>query len=75
MTPAEGLPDWAHLRMQGDAGYPATPRHFTAMAQTLLYGGAKVEVVWPPFTVLAAIGGVLFVLLLARFRRMLASLG
>lgn len=53
----------------------APPLHFTAMAQTLLCGGAKVEVVWPPFTVLAAIGGVLFVLLLARFRRMLASLG
>ncbi|RRQ24781.1 ABC transporter permease [Guyparkeria sp. SCN-R1] len=70
MTPAESLPDWIRLLMQA-----APTLHFVAMAQAVLYRGAGFDVVWPQFAALAAIGGVLFMLSLARFRRMLASLG
>ncbi|MCL7750338.1 ABC transporter permease [Guyparkeria hydrothermalis] len=70
MTPAESLPDWVHLLMQA-----APTLHFVAMAQAVLYRGAGFEVVWPQFLALAAIGGVLFTLSLARFRRMLAEVG
>ena len=47
--------------------------HYVALAQTLLFRGAGLEVVWPQYLALAAIGTVLFVLVLVRSRRQRAS--
>ncbi len=43
------------------------------LAQAILYRGAGLSVVWPQFGALRGIGGVLFTLALARFRRTLTA--
>lgn len=53
----------------------ATPTtHFAMLAQAILYRGADIDVVWPQFLALLAIGMVLFSLSLARFRRTLSQM-
>ena len=47
----------------------APTTHFVSLAQAILYRGAGLDVVWPQFCALVAIGTVAFVSALARFRR------
>jgi ABC-2 type transport system permease protein len=65
----EGMPDIINFIMQG-----APTTHFVPLAQAILFRGAGLDVVWPQFLSLAAIGIVLFTLSLARFRRALATM-
>lgn len=64
-TPQDGMPVALQWLTQGS---PST--HFVALAQAILYRGAGFTVVWPQFVAVAAIGGLLLGLALARFRRM-----
>ncbi|QIB33503.1 ABC transporter permease [Ancylobacter pratisalsi] len=63
-TPRESMPQIIQDIM---AFTPNT--HFVMLAQSILFRGAGLDVVWPQFLALAAIGGALFFLSLRRFRR------
>lgn len=63
MTPRESMPELVQYVMLA-----APTTHFISLAQGILYRGAGLDVVWPQFLALAAIGAVLFSLSLARFR-------
>ena len=67
-TPLESMPPALQAIMQIS---PST--HFVSFAQAILYRGAGFSVVWPDFVAVAAIGGGLFALALARFRSVAAS--
>lgn len=69
MTPRESMPLWIQYLM---ALAPTT--HFTELSQAILYRAAGLEVVWGNFLALAVIGGVLFALSLARFRKTIAQM-
>lgn len=69
LTAREGMPDIIDVIMQA-----APTSHFVPLAQAILYRGAGLDVLWPQFLSLAAIGIVLFALSLARFRRALATM-
>jgi ABC-2 type transport system permease protein len=45
--------------------------HFVTMAQAILFRGAGIDVVWPQFAALFAIGSILFMFSLRRFRAFL----
>ncbi|HXW42014.1 MAG TPA: ABC transporter permease [Xanthobacteraceae bacterium] len=62
-TPLESMPPWLAAAMQAS---PST--HFVSFAQSILYRGAGIEVVWPQFLLVAAIGGLFFALAILRFR-------
>jgi ABC-2 type transport system permease protein len=63
-TPLESMPPWLAAIMQ------VSPTvHFVSFAQAILYRGAGFSVVWPQFVIVAAIGGIFFVLSLLRFRK------
>ncbi|MFA5631282.1 MAG: ABC transporter permease [Porticoccaceae bacterium] len=63
-TPRESMPDAIqHIMLL------APNTHFVMLAQAILYRGAGFSVVWPQFLALLAIGGALFALSLARFRK------
>lgn len=47
--------------------------HFVNLSQARLYRGAGIDVVWPIFIAIIAIGAVFFMLALALFRRSLAA--
>lgn len=63
------MPAFVQVVMQA-----APTTHFVSLAQTLLFRGAGLEVVWPQYLALAIIGTVLFALALVRFRRTIAAL-
>jgi ABC-2 type transport system permease protein len=63
-TPLESMPPFLRTVMQAS---PST--HFVAFAQAILYRGAGLDVVWPKFVAVTAIGGLFLALALARFRR------
>lgn len=66
MTPRESMPDIVQYIML------FTPNtHFVMLAQSVLFRGASIDVVWPQLVALLAISVVLFVLALKRFRRFL----
>jgi ABC-2 type transport system permease protein len=67
-TPLESMPPVLQAIMQVS---PST--HFVSFAQAILYRGAGFSVVWPDLLAVAAIGGALFALALARFRSVAAS--
>lgn len=69
MTPFESMPAPVRWLM---SCMPTS--HYTEMAQAILFRGAGLEVVWKPFLALAVIGGALFSLSLARFRRTLGGM-
>jgi ABC-2 type transport system permease protein len=52
---------------------PAT--HFVAFAQSILYRGAGLDVVWPHFLFVALAGAVFLALALSRFRKVTAAAG
>jgi ABC-2 type transport system permease protein len=67
-TPLESMPPWLATVMQAS---PST--HFVSFAQSILYRGAGIEVVWPQFLLVALIGGLFFLLALLRFRSVTAQ--
>ncbi len=69
VTPRESMPAFVRDLMSLS---PTT--HFTAMSQAILFRGAGIDVVWPSFAWLVAIGGTLFLISLARFRRTIGQL-
>jgi ABC-2 type transport system permease protein len=66
MTPRESMPEFIQTVMLA-----APNTHFVILAQAILFRGAGIDVVWPQFLALAAIGGALFVFALRRFRKSL----
>jgi ABC-2 type transport system permease protein len=64
VTPRESQPDVIRTLMLA-----APTTHFVSLAQAILYRGAGLDVVWPQFCSLFAIGTVAFLAALGRFRR------
>jgi ABC-2 type transport system permease protein len=62
-TPLESMPLWLARFMQIS---PST--HFVAFAQSILYRGAGLDVVWPQFLAVAVIGALFFGFAILRFR-------
>jgi ABC-2 type transport system permease protein len=67
-TPLESMPLWLARFMQVS---PST--HFVAFAQSILYRGAGLDVVWPQFLAVAVIGTLFFGLAILRFRSVVAQ--
>ncbi|GLH78130.1 ABC transporter permease [Bradyrhizobium sp. SSBR45G] len=70
MTPVESQPVWLATIMKAS---PST--HFVSFAQSILYRGAGIDVVWPQFVAVAAIGALMLALTLRRFRAAIAAAG
>ncbi|MDW5317512.1 ABC transporter permease [Rhizobium sp. PL01] len=66
MTPRESMPALLQNIMLA-----APNTHFVSLAQAILYRGAGLASVWPQFLALGAIGAVLFLFSLGRFRQSL----
>ncbi len=64
MTPRESMPELVRTVMLA-----APTTHFTSLGQAILFRGAGLDVVWPQFAAITAIGAAFFVATLARFRR------
>jgi len=62
-TPLESMPPWLAAAMQAS---PST--HFVSFAQSILYRGAGMDVVWPHFVFVGIVGGLFFFLAILRFR-------
>jgi ABC-2 type transport system permease protein len=62
-TPLESMPHWLATLMQAS---PST--HFVSFAQSILYRGAGIDVVWPQFAFVGMIGAVFLVIAILRFR-------
>jgi ABC-2 type transport system permease protein len=67
-TPLESMPSWLANLMQVS---PST--HFVLFAQSILYRGAGIDVVWPQFLVVAVVGGLFFGFAILRFRSVAAQ--
>lgn len=67
-TPLESMPPFLATAMQAS---PST--HFVSFAQSILYRGAGLDVVWPQFFAVAGIGALFLLLSLLRFRSALTS--
>jgi ABC-2 type transport system permease protein len=63
MTPRESMPAFIQILMLA-----APNTHFVILAQAILFRGAGIDVVWPQFCALFAIGSALFAFSLWRFR-------
>ncbi len=68
ITPRESMPEIVQQIMLA-----APTTHFVSLSQAILYRGAGLDVVWPSFLAIIAIGTVFFILSLALFRRSLSS--
>jgi len=64
VTPQESMPQIVQAIMQF-----APTTHFVSFAQAILYRGAGLEVVWPSFLAIIAIGAAFFLIALTRFRK------
>jgi ABC-2 type transport system permease protein len=69
-TPLESMPPWLATIMEAS---PST--HFVSFAQSILYRGAGIEVVWQQFLAVAPIGGLFFGLAIMRFRSVVLRCG
>jgi ABC-2 type transport system permease protein len=67
-TPLESMPSWLATAVQVS---PST--HFVLFAQSILYRGAGIDVVWPQFLVVAVVGGLFFSFAILRFRSVAAQ--
>ncbi len=67
-TPLESMPVWLATVMQAS---PST--HFVLFAQSILYRGAGIDVVWPQFLAVALVGGLFFSFAILRFRSVAAQ--
>jgi ABC-2 type transport system permease protein len=68
-TPTESQPEWLQTLMQA---VPST--HFVSFAQSILFRDAGLDVVWPQFALVAAIGGLFFTFAAFRFRRSISEM-
>jgi ABC-2 type transport system permease protein len=68
-TPRESMPAFVQNVMLA-----APTTHFVSAAQAILYRGAGIDVVWPQFLAITAIGSVLFFAALARFRKTVSQM-
>jgi ABC-2 type transport system permease protein len=66
LTPRESMPEVIQ-----DIMLLAPNTHFVALAQSILFRDAGIDVVWPQLAALLGIGAVLFVFSLRRFRQFL----
>ena len=62
-TPLESMPHWLATLMQTS---PST--HFVSFAQSILYRGAGIDVVWSQFVFVGLIGAVFLAIAILRFR-------
>ena len=69
-TPFESMP--ALLR---GIMYASPSTHFVRFAQSVLYRGASIDVVWSDLAIMGALGGIFLAAALSRFRAMLARQG
>jgi ABC-2 type transport system permease protein len=69
MTPRESMPPLVRELMLA-----APTTHFVELGQAILFRGAGIGVVWPQLLAMAAIGAVLFLLSLRRFRRTISQM-
>ena len=67
-TPLESMPPWLSTVMEVS---PST--HFVSFAQSILYRGAGLDVVWPEFVAVAGIGSIFFWGAILRFRSIAAQ--
>ncbi len=67
-TPLESMPPLLRYLMEAS---PST--HFVSFAQSILYRGAGIGVVWRQFVMVAVMGALFFGLALMRFRRVTAT--
>ena len=67
-TPQESMPQWVQ-----DIMLAAPTTHFVNFCQAILFRGAGMDVVWKPFAMLFAIGTILFIFSLGRFRKSVAQ--
>lgn len=67
-TPLESMPPWLATIMQAS---PST--HFVSFAQSILYRGAGLDVVWPQFLAVVLIGALFLGLAVLRFRSVVAQ--
>jgi len=67
-TPLESMPPWLATIMEAS---PST--HFVSFAQSILYRGAGIDVVWQEFLATALIGGMFVWLSIRRFRSITAQ--
>ena len=65
-TPFESMPEWLQYVM-----YVAPSTHFVKFAQSILYRGAGIDVVWTDLAVMAGLGSAFLAAALSRFRTML----
>ena len=67
-TPLESMPPWLPAAVQVS---PST--HFVLFAQSIIYRGACIDVVWPQFLVVVVVGGLFFGFAILRFRSVAAQ--
>lgn len=63
-TPSESMPEFVQVIMLA-----APTTHFVSLAQSILFRGAGLAVVWPSLLMISAIGSVFFGIALSRFRK------
>jgi ABC-2 type transport system permease protein len=68
-TPRESMPAIVQNVMLA-----APTTHFVSAGQAILYRGAGIEVVWPQFLLILAIGSLLFFASLMRFRKTISRM-
>jgi len=68
-TPRESMPVFVQNVMLA-----APTTHFVSAGQAILYRGAGIEVVWPQLFLILAIGSVLFIASLVRFRKTIGQM-
>ncbi|WP_026435402.1 ABC transporter permease [Acidovorax sp. JHL-9] len=69
VTPRESMPELVQYVMLA-----APTTHFVTAAQAILYRGAGLDMVWPQWLAILAIGAVLFTASLARFRKTISQM-
>lgn len=69
MTPRESMPEFVRALMLA-----APTTHFVILAQAILFRGTGLDVVWPQFAGLFAIGSALFAAALVRFRKTIGAM-
>ncbi|HEY8515055.1 MAG TPA: ABC transporter permease [Candidatus Binatia bacterium] len=68
-TPRESMPEIVQTIMLA-----APTTHFVLLSQAILYRAGGLDVAWPQFAALAAIGGVLFTIAALRFRSTIGTM-
>jgi ABC-2 type transport system permease protein len=68
-TPYESMPQLVQNIMQ-----VAPTTHFVSAGQAILYRGAGIDVVWPQLLAILAIGSLLFIASLSRFRKTISQM-